>query len=226
MSVASIIQRACFILPVFIFSLLHTPSLAAVVIPESDVVEYCVKSGCDSQVFYRYYNDNSERFCKERSYLVGESRQAKVMQSVMHIAVIKGMQPTAAVIPLLESSLNPSAVASSHANAAKGMWQMKPDTARDMGLRVDASVDERLDINLSTTAGLKYLSWLERKFDGDHNLAVLAYHTGIGNVERMISKYGTDNAWFLSRLLGKNNADKDYLLKYYSYSLALMKKGC
>jgi len=103
---------------------------------------------------------------------------------------------------------------------------MKPDTARDMGLRVDASVDERLDINLSTTAGLKYLSWLERKFDGDHNLAVLAYHTGIGNVERMISKYGTDNAWFLSRLLGKNNADKDYLLKYYSYSLALMKKGC
>eukprot|EP00493_Phyllostaurus_siculus_P005612 UN05658 len=63
----------------------------------------------------------------------------------------------------MESSLNPSQSAGEHKNAAKGFWQFKPATARDMGLVVDDRIDERLDAEKSTRAGLKYLQWLEKK---------------------------------------------------------------
>jgi hypothetical protein len=210
----------------FIFFSVHSIAGGEIVYPSRDVLSFCQISGCDNQVFYRFYEAHKKRFCYEREVILNSERQSEILSFVLRQAISSPLPTTVAVIPILESSLDPHATASSSKNAAKGLWQMKPYTAKDMGLEVGRQVDERLDVEKSTKAGLKYVLWLENKFDGDHNLAVLAYHVGIGRVKKMIEEHYTRNPWFLSKLISDHRPDRDYLLKYYSYSLALMDKGC
>lgn len=71
---------------------------------------------------------------------------------------------------------------------AGGPAQFMPDTARDMGLRVDDQVDERFDNDKALVAGAKYLKQQIDAFDGDQVLGLMAYNWGPGNVERMLSE--------------------------------------
>src|SRR4051812_3136013 len=50
-------------------------------------------------------------------------------------------------LPMIESGFNPQAHSRSD---ARGIWQLTPDTARLYKLRVDDTVDERLDPEKST----------------------------------------------------------------------------
>ncbi len=197
-----------------------------IVIPSDDIINYCSSAGCDNQVFYRFYEDNKGRFCHERKIIFAHKEKHAILRYVASEAQKVSLRETTIVLPILESSLDPRSSAGDHPGAAKGLWQMKPSTAIDMGLQVDEYIDERMSLVDSTEAGLRYVKWLEKKFDGDHNLAVLSYHVGIGRVSRMIERYKTRNPWFLSRLISEKHPDKNYLLKYYAYALSLMKKGC
>lgn len=85
-------------------------------------------------------------------------------------------------LPVIESALDPYACSPSQ---AVGLWQFKDATARAYGLRVDATVDERTDPELSTRAACRYLSELYKTF-GDWHLALLAYNAGPGNVRNAI----------------------------------------
>lgn len=69
---------------------------------------------------------------------------------------------------------------------ARGIMQLMPDTARDLGLRVNKSVDERLDVEKSIRAGADYLKQQLDRFNGDLKLALAAYNAGPGAV----LKYG------------------------------------
>jgi hypothetical protein len=191
-----------------------------------DVVEYCSHKGCDNAMFYRYYKKNLPRFCSESDSILSQKKHTSVLKFLLKESILFNLPVTVSVLPIIESSLNPNAAASTHHNSAKGLWQLKPGTARDMGLKVGGGVDDRMDIRKSTMGGLRYMVWLHNRFDDDHNLSVLAYNVGVGRVERMIKKYNTKNAWYLSRLISRKNDENDYLLKYYAYSLSLMRKGC
>ncbi len=57
-------------------------------------------------------------------------------------------------LPFVESSYNPATY--SRAGAA-GMWQIMPATARNLGLELNAAIDERLDPEASTHAAARYL---------------------------------------------------------------------
>lgn len=193
---------------------------------DDDVRRYCQVSNCDTPLFYRYYEQNKIRLCqKERPVLLRDNNHS-LLVGIAKQAPRYGLRSSVAVLPIMESSLNPNAKAGNGPNAAKGLWQMKPATARDMGLRVDKYVDERLDPEKSTQAGLRYVKWLDDQFEGDHNLSVLAYYIGIGRLNRLIEKYGTRNPWFLSQMVSGFEPAKDYLMKYHGYTLSLMGKGC
>jgi hypothetical protein len=73
-----------------------------------------------------------------------------------------------------ESSFDPNAV--SWAGAA-GLTQLMPATARSLGLRVDATVDERFDPAKNLDAGARYLGQQLGRF-GDVTLALAAYNAG------------------------------------------------
>jgi membrane-bound lytic murein transglycosylase D len=89
-------------------------------------------------------------------------------------------------LAVAESMLVPGAVSSAR---AAGLWQLMPATAREMGLRVDGTVDERLDMYRSTEAAVLMLKDLHRQF-GDWHLALAAYNCGPGRVRRAIRSAG------------------------------------
>jgi membrane-bound lytic murein transglycosylase D len=80
---------------------------------------------------------------------------------------------------------------------AGGVWQFMPATARDYGMRVDETVDERLDFDKSTRASARYLKRLARRYDGNWELAIAAYNYGEGNVDKACAKAGVEDFWVL-----------------------------
>jgi len=100
-------------------------------------------------------------------------------------------------LAVVESELRPNAVSRV---GAKGMWQLMPVTARELGLKVSGKYDERLQTQRSTVAAAKYLRSLYAEF-GDWLLTLAAYNSGPGTVYKAIKKSGSRNFWALQSYL-------------------------
>jgi len=106
-------------------------------------------------------------------------------------------------LPVVESALNPRAKSRV---GATGLWQFMFNTAKDLGLKVNSYVDERMDPVKSSEAAAKYLSELYIRFN-DWNLAIAAYNYGPGNIKRAIKASGYSNFWNLRGYLPKETAN-------------------
>ena len=100
-------------------------------------------------------------------------------------------------LAVIESNLKSSAVSKV---GAKGPWQLMPQTARDLGLKVNRNVDERKNYYKSTRAAAAYLRDLYNEL-GDWLLVIAAYNTGTVNVNRAIHRSGSRNFWDLENFL-------------------------
>lgn len=87
-------------------------------------------------------------------------------------------------LAIQESALIPDAVSSSN---AVGFWQFKEMTAKEVGLRVDRQIDERMNITSSSHGAAKYLKKNNFFFD-NWIYALLAYNTGPGGAEKHVDK--------------------------------------
>ncbi len=95
-------------------------------------------------------------------------------------------------LAIVESALNPSA--GSH-KGAKGLWQFMYGTGKVYDLKVSSMVDDRYDPYKSTVAACEHLLDLYDIYD-DWSLALAAYNSGAGNVNRAIRRAGgTKNYW-------------------------------
>ena len=95
-------------------------------------------------------------------------------------------------LAIVESALNPSA--GSH-KGAKGLWQFMYGTGKVYGLKVSSLVDDRYDPMKSTIAACEHLTDLYNIYN-DWSLALAAYNSGAGNVNRAIRRAGgTKNYW-------------------------------
>ena len=83
---------------------------------------------------------------------------------------------------------------------AKGMWQLMPVTARQLGLKITRKYDERTHAYKSTVAAAKYLRDLYNTY-GDWLLVMAAYNGGPGKVDHAIRKSGSKNFWILQKYL-------------------------
>ena len=96
----------------------------------------------------------------------------------------RAMPMEIALLPMIESAFNPTALSSSDAS---GIWQFIPSTGRHYGLKQDDWYDGRRDFTAATSAALDYLGKLYLDF-GDWQLALAAYNCGEGCVARAIQK--------------------------------------
>lgn len=100
-------------------------------------------------------------------------------------------------IAVIESNLSTGATSRV---GAGGPWQFMPYTARDYGLVVNGSYDERRDYYKSTHAAARYLLTLYKQMK-DWLLVMAAYNGGPGRVSSAIKKSGSRNFWNLQYYL-------------------------
>lgn len=100
-------------------------------------------------------------------------------------------------LAVIESNLKSSAVSKV---GAVGPWQLMPQTARDLGLKVNKNIDERRNYVKSTRAAALYLKDLYNQL-GDWLLVIAAYNAGTANVYHAIHRSGSRNFWDLQYYL-------------------------
>lgn len=106
-------------------------------------------------------------------------------------------------LAIVESALNPRARSRV---GATGLWQFMYGTGKMYKLDVSSYVDERSDPIKSTEAACLYLAKLYDIFD-DWDLALAAYNSGPGNVNKAIRRSGGyKNYWNIRRNLPRETA--------------------
>ena len=89
-------------------------------------------------------------------------------------------------LAIVESALNPTAVSPA---GAKGLWQFMYGTGKMYGLQSSSFIDERYDPYKSSVSASRYLRDLYNIY-GDWFLALAAYNSGPGNVNKAIRRAG------------------------------------
>ncbi len=106
-------------------------------------------------------------------------------------------------LAIVESALDPRAKSRV---GATGLWQFMYGTGKMYKLDVSSYVDERSDPINSTTAAAKYLKKLHGIFN-DWDLALAAYNSGPGNVNKAIRRSGRyKNYWNIRGNLPRETA--------------------
>jgi len=102
-------------------------------------------------------------------------------------------------LSIVESALNPTAKSRV---GATGLWQFMHGTAKHEGMEINSLVDERNDIYKSTEHAAVYLKKLYGIY-GDWLLALAAYNSGPGNVNKAIKNSGGYDFWTIKHKLPK-----------------------
>lgn len=117
-------------------------------------------------------------------------------------------------LALQESALVSDAVSTSN---AVGFWQFKDFTAREMGLRVDEEVDERMNIASASLAAARYIKQCNHYFN-NWVYALQSYQMGAGGVLRAVGDKDlgsrhmditSDTYWYVKKFLAHMVAFQD-----------------
>ena len=119
------------------------------------------------------------------------------------------LPPELRYLPFVESSYNPRAYSKV---GAAGLWQLMPATARENGLEVNATLDERRDVVPATDAAARYLvkarrslTGVARKIDPNVSIAdlnpfiITSYNYGVNGMRRAIRQHGPDYLTVLNK---------------------------
>lgn len=172
-----------------------------------------------TQPYSNQVNPNAEKYMQD--YLRKNSRDLVAMKSwcmpyfnlIDNIFTQYGLPKELKYLAVIESNLKPSCT--SWVGAA-GPWQFMPVTAREYGLVLNNSIDERRDYFKSTHAAARYLLQLY-KMTKDWLLVIAAYNGGPGRVFSAIKKSGSRNFWDLQYNLPEESRNhvKKFIATHY-----------
>jgi membrane-bound lytic murein transglycosylase D len=165
-----------------------TPSEADKSLVETDDLLARIRDGFQFTHNYntQAYQDQLKWYASHQSYFDSVlNRSALYLYHIVDEIDAKGLPTELALLPIVESAYDPFAYSHSH---AAGLWQFVPDTGKHYGLEKNWWYEGRRDVVASTAAALKYLHYLNKKFDGDWLLALAAYNSGEGTVGRAIRR--------------------------------------
>ncbi|MCA3178176.1 MAG: transglycosylase SLT domain-containing protein, partial [Burkholderiales bacterium] len=127
---------------------------------------------------------------KERFYLQRPdalqrmfARGGRYLHYIVEEIEKRGMPMELALLPFVESAMNPVALSSAQ---AAGLWQFIPSTGKQYELAQNWWVDNRRDVVKSTHAALDYLQKIHEMHDRDWFLALASYNWGENAVARAV----------------------------------------
>lgn len=125
------------------------------------------------------------------------------------------LPPSLKYLAVIESDLKGTALSSA---GAVGPWQFMAGTAKDLGLIVTATRDDRMDLYKSTHAAAKFLSRLYEQL-GDWLLVVAAYNGGPARVENIIAANKSRDFWMIQHQLPaeSRNHVKKFIATHYIF---------
>lgn len=144
--------------------------------------------------------------------------EEKMNRAIMHFPIVEGILMDEEVpidfkyLAVQESSFRPDVVSSSN---AVGYWQFKPETARELNLRVDNDVDERKNISSSTHAAAWYLKKNNQQFN-NWVTTLYSYYQGAGGVKKVVPA-----SWAYAREVTLNGKTDRYMLRFFAHKIAL-----
>lgn len=112
---------------------------------------------------------------------------------------------------------------------ATGFWQIMKHTGRELGLEINADIDQRYDVELATEAACKYLNKAYEKY-GNWTLVAASYNAGMNRISKEIERqqensyydmiFGEETSRYVYRII----ALKALLEKPEDYGFYLRKK--
>lgn len=125
-------------------------------------------------------------YAKHPGYLERVAKRAEpFMYYILEELEANNIPVEIALLPIVESAFDPFAY--SHGRAS-GMWQFVPATGKRFGMQQNWWYDGRRDVVASTEGAIKYLTYLNKMFDGDWLLALAAYNSGEGRVLKAVKR--------------------------------------
>lgn len=112
-------------------------------------------------------------------------RSRAYLYDIVEAVEREGLPLELALLPAVESAFNVQARSWA---SADGLWQFIAPTARRFGLQVHHFQDDRRHVREATRGALAYLKTLSQRYQGDMHLALAAYNTGEGNVDKALAR--------------------------------------
>ncbi|MCE7061371.1 LysM peptidoglycan-binding domain-containing protein [Dyadobacter sp. CY343] len=144
--------------------------------------------------------------------------EEKMDRAILHFPIVEGILMDEEVpidfkyLAVQESSFRPDVISTSN---AVGYWQFKPETARELNLRVDDTIDERKNISASTHAAAWYLKKNNQQFN-NWVTTLYSYYQGAGGVKKIIPA-----SWAYAREVTLTSKTDRYMLRFFAHKIAL-----
>ena len=139
------------------------------------------------------------RYAKIRALLLSKGVSPKIVDTAISEGIRQKVDPMI-VLSVINQESNFRKNARNSGSGAAGLMQLMPETAADMGVRGNL-----FDPTANIKAGVKYMNWIANSFFKMNldmsdlskvpaeklKIVLASYNWGIGNVQRIIRKYGT-----------------------------------
>ncbi len=170
---------------------------------------------------------------KELNRYLGTSEGRKVIKNALtrmeaYSAVIAqkasdyGVPQEVLALPIIESAYVNRGPSSDHKEWGAGIWMFIEPTARRFGLRVEGTIDERLDVALESDAAMRLLVSGKAQFQ-NWELAILSFNIGESKMEEAIQTTQSHDVWTLIRAGFEN--DGGYYPRFLAALLIMKNPG-
>lgn len=180
-----------------------------------DITRYNMREGFDRELTsFSYFHATT------MLYLKRANRYFPIIEPILKA---NGIPDDFKYLAVIESNLDPRIASPAR---AVGMWQLLEGTAKQYGLTITPTVDERCDVEKATAAACRYLKAAYGKY-GDWAAVASSYNAGMGRISGELTKQAADSSFDLwlveetSRYVYRIMAIKQIFENPYKYGFLL-----
>ncbi|RFS25024.1 lytic transglycosylase domain-containing protein [Chitinophaga silvatica] len=177
---------------------------------KAQTIDFCGEPMPIEAEYMNKFMDISERYLHTREIELLKSRAILYFPVIEAILKKYNIPNDFKYLPLVESGLRNV----TSPKQARGVWQIMPNTALELGLTINKQKDERTQLLSSTRAAAELIKRMQQKL-GSWSLTAAAYNAGIGTIKQALAEQGKSRYYELKL----NSETSTYLYKIITVKL-------